>query len=336
MKVYFFVLGGGNSTTSYSNRMFAKGLMQLGYSVDIIEDLKEKYRILETADGDVIFFQKTIQCPAHTSKAFSHLKGNVFLVHIDDDFQDMQNAEHIHTLRTTDLILVGTTQHKEALKQYTTVPVETISCLLDSENYPFKSPHEKKHSPLIISWQQSCADAYTKDLLSIAKPLCLLHQKYNFHLNLYGWHLGKDYPDHSAAVRRALPFADFIPYQPMDKYLTHIVPKLSQSDIYIMPYTDLAERWGKSGFSLKRVMLLGIPIVATSTLHHQSLIQHAYNGLLASSEEDWYANLEKLVLDPHLRLTLARNARYKMDTEYHFDQVMNKFVNNIKQHCSYF
>ncbi len=336
MKVYFFVLGSGNSTTSYSNRMFAKGLMQKGYSVEIVETLQDKYSILEKVNSGIIFFQKTIQCPAHISKAFKHLKGKVFLVHIDDDFQDMKNAEHIHTLDSTDLILVGTAQHKEALKHYTSTPVETISCLLDIENYPFSDPIHKNNMPLIISWQQSCADAYTKDLLSIASPLSALFQKYNFQLDLYGWHLGKDYPDRSNSVREALPFANFIEYQPMTKYLTHIIPRLSQSDIFIMPYIDIPERWGKSGFSLKRIMLLGIPIAATATLHHQDLIKHQFNGLLAVSLDEWYSNIEKLILDVNLRSRLAQNARNKMDSEYHFDQVMDNFISNVKKHCKYF
>lgn len=337
MKVYFFLLGHGNSTTSYSNLMFAEGIKARGYDVSIIFDLEEKSRILQEAnEGDVIFFQKTIQCALHTSSAIQHLKGKVFLIHIDDDFQDMRSDEHIRTLELTDLILVGTNRHKYALKDYTSVPVETISCVLDDENYHFIPPHTKHNNPLIIGWQQSCADAYTKDLLSIAEPLKLLHEKYGFILNLYGWHLGKDYRDLSAPVREALPFANFIEYQPLELYLKNILPSLSQSDLFIAPYIDIPDRWGKSGFSLKRIMLLGIPVVASHTEHNATLISHGQTGFLADTPTEWYTSLEKLLIDHSLRSKFAYAARDYMDQYYNQPAIIDRLISNIQKHCPYF
>ena len=73
MKGYFFLLGNGNSTTSISNKMFANSLINCGYNIEIIYDLEEKFNILNNCDADIIFFQKTIQCPAHISKNLSQL-----------------------------------------------------------------------------------------------------------------------------------------------------------------------------------------------------------------------------------------------------------------------
>ncbi|MGL4799239.1 MAG: glycosyltransferase [Cellulosilyticaceae bacterium] len=336
MKVYFFLLGQNNSTTSFSNLMFAHALINKGYDVDIITSLEEKYARLQDCKASIIFFQKIVQCPAHTSKAISHLKGKVFLCHIDDDFQDMQNAEHINTLQLTDLILVGTNRHKEVLKNFTTQPVETISCLLDQANYPYTPANAKHNHPLIIGWQQSCADAYIQDLLSIRRPLLDLYYQYGFTLNLFGWHMGVDYRDLSGSVRDAFPFAHFIPYEPMDSYIRHIIPQVSQSDIFILPYIDIPDRIGKSGFSLKRMMHLGLPIVASATEHHRTLIDHNVSGFLAHTENDWYYYLEWLLVDASLRLDFSQAAHHKMATYYHEDAVITRFITNVSKHFSPF
>lgn len=332
MKIYFFLLGSQNSTTSYSNTLFATGLRQLGYEIEIVRDIEAKKRILDNPDCGAIIFQKTVQCPAHTSKYIHHLKGKVHLIHIDDDFQDMQIKEHIDTLKITDLILVGTERHKDALKAYTDVPVETISCVLDTHNYSYIPIEEKNNERLIISWQQSCADAYTKDLLSIAEPLNKILRNYPVDLHLYGWHMGIDYPDHRSDVLDIFPDATYVAYQPMEAYIKEIVPKLSKSDIFLMPYVDIPYRWGKSGFGLKRVMLMGIPAVASRLEHHEKLITHGQTGFLAANHEEWYQALERLIQDKSLRGQIANNARQHMEAVYNDQMVLKRFIDGIKKH----
>lgn len=336
MKIYFFLLGSKNATTSYSNTLFALGLQNLGYEVEIVRDLERKKCILKNPDCEAIVFQKTIQCPAHTSRYIGHLKGKVHLIHIDDDFQDMHLNEHVKTLKMTDLILVGTNQHKKALKDYTQVPVETISCVLDTEHYPYVPIQQKNNQRLIISWQQSCADAYTKDLLSIAEPLHHIIEKYPVDLHLYGWHMGKDYPDHRKEILDVFPEATFVAYEPMDQYIQHIVPRLSQSDLFLMPYIDIPHRWGKSGFGLKRVMLMGIPIIASNMEHHRELITPEQTGFLASNHQEWYHAMEKLVLSHALRQHIAINARKHMETAYNEEAVLRRFIDAIKAHIPIF
>ncbi|MBZ4645638.1 MAG: glycosyltransferase [Clostridia bacterium] len=336
MKIYFFLSTDENSTTSYSNDLLASSLGNQGYKVEIVRDIREKFKILNKPDGEVIIFQKTIQCAAHTSKAIRHLKGKVYLVHIDDDFLDMQNKEHIETLNISDLIIVGTQKHKTALRDYTTTPVEAITGILDLENYEYVPVDKKSNNPLIISWQQSCADAYVKDLLMVAKPLCALNKEYGIQLHLYGWHMGKDYPDHSGKVREAMPFAKFIEYQPMKQYLANIVPQIAKSDIFVMPYIDHPNRWGKSGFGLKRMMLLGLPVVASDTQHHATLIENGVNGFLASTDEQWYLALKSLINDRDLREKLSMNARKLIEKKYNNEITSQEFLQVLKKYIPFF
>lgn len=336
MKSYFFIIPSGNSTTTYANMLFASALRSLGYNVETVTDIDKKYEILKNPDCDAIFFQKTIQCPAHTKKYIGHLKGKVKLIHIDNDFQDMNKKDKLETLKITDLIIVCTTQHRRALKEYTDAPIEVVSCMIDFENYTYVPITQKTNNPLIISWQQACADAYIKDLLMIAKPLSKIHNNYNTELHLYGWHMGKDYPDLRTEVKRKLPFATFIEYQPLDRYFTDVVPKIAQSDIFIMPYIKHKGRWGKSAFGLKRLMCLGLPIVASDTEHHRTLIKNGYNGYLAGTEHQWYNSLEKLINNEELRNSFAVNSKKLIETDYSKHKIIRQFVNAVNKHILLF
>ncbi|WP_458787220.1 glycosyltransferase, partial [Vallitalea sediminicola] len=277
-----------------------------------------------------------IQCPAHTKKYIEHLKGKVNLIHIDNDFQDMNKNDKLETIKISDLVIVCTTQHKKALKEFTNAPIEVVSCMIDFENYNYIPISQKTNNPLIISWQQACADAYTNDLLMIADSLFRIHKNYNTELHLYGWHMGKDYPDQRREVSKKLPFATFIEYQPLTKYFTDIVPKIALSDVFIMPYIKHKGRWGKSAFGLKRLMLLGLPIVASDTEHHRTLIKNGENGFLANTSQQWYKNLESLITSTELRETFATKSKEFIETEYSNHKLIREFINAVNKHILIF
>lgn len=336
MKIYFFIIPSGNSTTTYSNKLFVEALQKMGYDVEIIVDINKKNYILNYPDCQVIFFQKTIQCFAHTKAAIKHLKGRVHLIHIDDDFQDMEDQAHVETLEISDLILVGTQKHKDALREYTTTPVEVISCMLDFKNYSYVPINQRKNESLIISWQQACADAYINDLKMIEAPIVNMHRLYEVRLQLYGWHMGKDYPDMSFAAKKMFPFAELIAYQPMDKYFSDIVPQIAATDIFVMPYDmSIKERWGKGGFGLKRIMLLGIPIIASDTEHHRTLIENGFNGFLAATKEEWQKALEKLIGSKDLRQQFSWHSRKRMESSYHDEAVIRSFLEAVHRHIKF-
>jgi glycosyltransferase involved in cell wall biosynthesis len=249
----------------------------------------------------------------------------------------MKDKEHIETLNISDLILVGTHLHKRKLKQhYTSTPVEVISCMLDFAKYKYVPIKEKNNDQVIISWQQSCADAYVDDILLIAQVLNNLVKSYGVKIHLYGWHMGKDYKDNRSVVKEVLPSAKFIKYEPMERYIKNIVPQISKSDIFIMPYINSPYRWGKSGFGLKRMMLLGIPVVVSSTQHHNTMIKNGVNGFTASNNKEWYYYLEKLIKDKSLREIFSINGRKSMEKEFNNEKVIKQFIKMVNKHLDVF
>jgi len=330
----FFLTADNNSITTYSGKLFAAGLKKAGYPVKVVQDDHEKRKILASLNNGTIIFQKCLH-PLHQADSIKHLKGQVALIHIDDDWMDMQNKGHLDTLKMTDLILVVSKEHQAALARIIGTPCVQIRTLPDMENFKYYPFSQRKNDPLIVAWQQSCADGYVKDLLTIAEPLRKLHDKYGFRLKLYGWRLGKGFPDYRYLAIEALPFAELIPYVPLADYFKKIVPEIRQADVYIVPYVDHYTRRGKGGFGLRRMMMLGVPAVVSAIGFHNELITDGVNGYLAGTPEEWYQKLGNLLSDPGLREKFSVNGRILMEGEYGYDKCLQIFIDAIRPYLKY-
>jgi glycosyltransferase involved in cell wall biosynthesis len=84
---------------------------------------------------------------------------------------------------------------------------------------------------------------------------------------------------------------------------------ISQMDIGVMPLPDNDWTRMKGGYKLLQYMSAAIPCVASPVGVNQSIVKHGVNGFLASGEDDWYKELEKLINDPLLRRRLGENGR---------------------------
>ena len=327
--IYFFLIKSENSITTYSGKLFAEGMKSAGCSVEVIQDDAAKQEILNTIQEGTIIFQKCLH-PLHQAAKIKHLKGKVKLIHLDDDWMDMTNQAHLDTLKMTDLVLVVSLEHQKALANDTKTPCQRIFTLPDLKNFKYYPFEARQNDPLIVLWQQSCADAYVKDLLSIAEPLTKLYNKYRFQLKLYGWHLGKGYPDRRDVVQKQLPFAELIPYVSLNEYLTKIVPEIRSADIFIVPYLDHSSRKGKGGFGLRRMMSLGIPVIVSAIGSHLEIITDGIDGFLAKSNLEWEQKLEKLLNDAQLRKQFSLNGLKLMETKFGEGNCLKIFIEAIK------
>lgn len=333
MKIKFFLSDNEMAPTTISDNLFADSLINRGYNVEKVISYKRKKEIIEKEDADIIIFQKKI-LPGHKYQDIYKLKGKVFLCHIDDDFEGMNEEVYKKTLEISDLILVGNKAHAKNLSNYINTPVEVIVAISDFENYKFISINKKNNKNIVISWQQNLADVYVEDLRSISKPLNEIYKKYNIDLRLYGWHEGKHYgvQDKRGVVKEFLPFAKFISFQPIKLYLKNIVPEISMSDIGIIPYIDSINRCGKSGCSLKKMMMMGIPMIVSDLPNNIEIIENGINGFLASGDEDWYEKLELLINKNDLREEIAINARRKLEQKFSYENTVDIFINAIRRH----
>jgi glycosyltransferase involved in cell wall biosynthesis len=83
-----------------------------------------------------------------------------------------------------------------------------------------------------------------------------------------------------------------------------------------MPMPDTDWTRGKCAFKAIQYMATGAVAVASPVGVTTDLIKHSYNGLLASSVDEWFQSLSTLVEDPELRRRLSLRARRTIEDSY--------------------
>jgi|GEM_PF-798820 len=102
---------------------------------------------------------------------------------------------------------------------------------------------------------------------------------------------------------------------------------LRQADINIAVLHATPVNNCKSELKWFEAAVMGIPSVVSNTETYLEVVEHGVDGLIASTPEEWYENLELLLTDEKLRLKIAETARQRVWERYSLP-VMGE---NIKQ-----
>lgn len=168
---------------------------------------------------------------------------------------------------------------------------------------------------MTIGWIGS---PWTSGFLDIvAKPLQRLAQKYTFCFLTVG--VRPDYTI-SGITHLAKPWR----YEEENE-------NINLMDIGIMPLPDTDYARMKGGYKLIQYMSAGIAAVASPVGINQSIIKPGENGLLASTEEEWFQQLESLIKDSALRDRLGANGRQNAIDFYSREVCFNKLLNIIQE-----
>ena len=119
------------------------------------------------------------------------------------------------------------------------------------------------------------------------------------------------------------------------------VEETSQFDVGIMPLPD--DDWARGKCAMKALiyMSLGIPAVCSNVGVNSEVINHAKNGFLANSEEEWLSSLKNLIDNTKLRTELGLRARETVVNNYSmtrcaeiFTEVVHNTINLKRQNLS--
>lgn len=94
------------------------------------------------------------------------------------------------------------------------------------------------------------------------------------------------------------------------------VTELSKCQIGVMPLTNDEWSEGKCGFKLIQYLALEIPAVSSNVGVNKKIIDENINGFLCNSETEWYAAIEKLLLNADMRKKMGIEGRKKIVREY--------------------
>ena len=95
-----------------------------------------------------------------------------------------------------------------------------------------------------------------------------------------------------------------------------------------MPLTDTPWARGKCGYKLIQYMACGLPVIASPIGVNVDIVKVEYNGLLASTTDQWYEALENLISNSSLRAEMGARGRLMVEQTYCV-QVQSKRLNEL-------
>jgi glycosyltransferase involved in cell wall biosynthesis len=152
---------------------------------------------------------------------------------------------------------------------------------------------------LVIGWTGTLTTSkYVSDLLPVLQEL---EKHYEFEFRM----ISNEHPGYA--------LKSFV-FQPWKKDTE--IEDLLRFDIGIMPLED--DQWakGKCGFKALQYMALGIPPIVSPVGVNTDIVQHAANGFVCNTHQEWYKALERLILEPALRQQLGAAARETVVQRY--------------------
>ncbi|MBL0356218.1 MAG: glycosyltransferase family 4 protein [Chitinophagaceae bacterium] len=182
-------------------------------------------------------------------------------------------------------------------RKYNANVVYNPTCV-DTENHHniFANHHVEK---VTIGWTGSFS---TLKYLQVVQPvLSRLQEKYDFDIKI---------------ICNQQPSLHLRNVQYVEWSSENEVTELASCQIGLMPLTKDEWSEGKCGFKLIQYLALEIPSVSSPVGVNKKIIDNEVNGFLCDSDEEWYAAIEKLLLDAELRIRMGKAGRQKIVKEY--------------------
>jgi glycosyltransferase involved in cell wall biosynthesis len=110
------------------------------------------------------------------------------------------------------------------------------------------------------------------------------------------------------------PFGPYMEVRPFD--LATEIQELHRFDIGLMPLFDDDFTRGKCAFKALEYMAAGVPSISSPVGFICDIVQDGVNGFLASSQEEWFEKLTRLIESPELRSSFAAEGRRTVEARF--------------------
>jgi glycosyltransferase involved in cell wall biosynthesis len=169
---------------------------------------------------------------------------------------------------------------------------------------------QRAPGPLVIGWTGT--HSTLKYIEQIVPVLAELETHYKFEFRVISNH------------PPTLPLKS-LRYQPWRKETE--IEDLAGLHIGLMPLEDDPWAKGKCAFKALQYMALGIPALVSPVGMNTEVVQPGINGYVCGSLVEWREALEKLLLDPELRIRLGEAARSTVVERYSVAANRQNFLN---------
>ncbi len=192
-------------------------------------------------------------------------------------------------------------------RQYNSNVIYNPTCVDTEKRHNILAKHEVER--ISIGWTGSFS---TLKYLEIIEPaLKQLQDKYDFDIKI----ICNEKPSLD------LKNVKFIKWSEENE-----VSALATCQIGLMPLTNDEWSEGKCGFKLIQYGSLGIPAVSSPIGVNKIIIEEGINGFFATSTNEWFIAIEKLILDKALRRKMGIAGRTKIIAQYSLQSNLNNFL----------
>ena len=193
------------------------------------------------------------------------------------------------TIKRTDIIIAGNEYLKNLVEPYTHKTC-IIPTPVNTKYFTPKNDGQNKEN-IIIGWLGSASTLiYLKDIIDVLDKLYLKYKNIELKIVANDFIESKNIP----IIKKQWSQDDE-------------ASDLHSFDIGIMPLRNDPWSEGKCGFKLIQYLSCAVPAVCSPVGINKTIIQHDYNGLLASNKDEWIKQLSILIEDKPLREKLAHN-----------------------------
>lgn len=276
--------------------------------------VRRMLQVYKAVKADLVWLEKEMFpfLPAFAEKLLEYIGTPVVVDYDDAIFHNYDRNSNIfirkilgakiaHVMKAADCVLSGNNYLADYAKKANSQVVQTLPTVVDTTRYEVKNPEitELNDAPVVIGWIGSPTTLrYLEQLLPVIEKLSKV---YNIQIKVVGGVLTSDFD--GEVIHEAWS----------EKTETNSVRSF---DIGVMPLEKDDWEKGKCAYKLIQYMACAVPAVATKYGANIDVIQHGKTGFLASSNEDWYNYLEKLIVDKSLRVSMGTAGRKRVEKYY--------------------
>jgi len=287
--------------------------------IDLIEGVNQGQVNLEViGDADLVILDRNFPGGFNQSLKVidvAHEQHKPIIMDMDDDLlglefdhPDLINTSFgfelvpaLYALRAVDAVTVTTPQLKSVIAQHND-HVYVLPNYLDDTVWSMKSKEQpESDSPVTLLYFGT--RSHKSDLEMISEPLKAMAQKFSEKVSFVFYGVAAPEGLDSVADVRYIPT------------VTHEYLEFARNirkfdaDIAFAPLRDTVFNHNKSPLKYFEYTALGLPCVFSKIPPYKGVVEDGQTGFLASSSEEWFDKLTRLIEDPVLRKTTLEHAQ---------------------------
>lgn len=187
-----------------------------------------------------------------------------------------------------------------------------IPTVVDTSNLHNRTKNQHEE-PLTIGWTGTFFNFIY--FYKITQPIRRLQEKYKFRFVIIA--------DRNPQLTDVA--YDFIKWNKASE-----IEDLLKLHIGLMPLDNTEIEFGKCAFKAIQYMSLGIPAIVSPVSANCKVVDDGINGYWADTEQEWYAKLETLLLNPDKRIEMGKLAQQKIENQYSVSATSKIFLDLFK------